>query len=179
MAEYKAFAPGVEVMGDVVLSFVQVMGAFKSLAHRILADHGIVDPRAGEWYPQQAWLDSFKAIVAQIGPSTLFLLARQIPAKAPIAPEIDTLEKALFSLDEAYRGTHRGGDAGHYAFVKTGRRSGEMRTLNPYPCDFDRGLLESLTRRFEPANPYLDVVHRGDAPCKKQGADSCTYTITW
>lgn len=179
MAQYKAFAPDVEVLGDVVLSFVEVMGAFKSLAEGILRDHGIVSPQPSQWYSQQAWLNSFETIVDQIGPNTLFLLARQIPLSAPISPEIDTLEKALFSLDEAYRGAHRGGEAGHYIFVKTGERSGQMHTLNPYPCDFDRGLLDALTRRFEPANPYLDVVHHDHAPCKKMGADSCTHTITW
>ena len=51
--------------------------------------------------------------------------------------------------------------------------------MNPYPCDFDRGLLDALGRRFEPANPYLDIVHHDNAPCKKSGADSCTYTIFW
>ena len=179
MAEYKAFAPGVEIMGDVAISFVEVMGAFKSLAERILSDNGIINPQPGQWYSQEAWLDSFKTIVGQIGPNTLFLLARQIPLSAPISPDIDTIEKALFSLDEAYRETHRGGEMGHYIFVKTGDRSGQMHTTNPYPCDFDRGILDALTRRFEPSNPYLDVVHHDHAPCKKRGANSCTYTITW
>lgn len=179
MAQFKAFEPGVEVMGELVLQFVEVMGAFKSLAEGILRDHGIVDPKPGEWYLQQAWLDSFKTIAEQIGPNTVFLLARQIPTSADIGVEIDTLEKALFHLDPAYRSTHRNGEAGHYIFVKTGERAGQMHTLNPYPCDFDRGILDALTKRFEPANPYLDVVHDDLAPCKKQGADSCTYSITW
>lgn len=179
MAQYKAFDPGVEVLGDVVLSFVEVMGAFKRLAQGILEDNGIRNPEAGRWYSQQAWLNSFKSISENIGPNTVFLLARQIPTSADIDAEIDTLEKALFSLDEAYRKCHRGGEAGHYIFVKTGERTGQMHTLNPYPCDFDRGLLDALSRRFEPANPYLDIVHHDSAQCKGRGADSCTYTITW
>ncbi len=179
MAQFKAFEPGVEVLGEIVCSFVDVMGAFKSLAEGILKDNGIENPTPGQWYPQQAWLDSFKTIAEQIGPNTLFLLARQIPLMAPIATEIDSIEKAMFGLDAGYRGAHRGGQVGHYIFVKTGERSGQMHTMNPYPCDFDRGILDALTRRFEPANPYLDIVHHDNAPCKKLGADSCTYTITW
>lgn len=182
MAQFKAFAPGVEVRGDVVLSFVDVMGAFKSLAEGILEDNGIKDPSPEGWYLQQAWLNSFKTITEQIGPNTLFQLARQIPLSAGASKlygNIDTLETALFVLDEAYRSSHRGGEVGHYIFVKTGERSGQMHTMNPYPCDFDRGLLDSLTRRFEPVNPYLDVFHNDQAPCKKSGADSCTYTIAW
>lgn len=179
MAQYKAFDSGVEVLGEVVLSFVEVMGAFKSLAAGILRDNAIYEPKPGGWYSQQAWLNSFKTIAEKIGPNTVFLLAGQIPTSADIDPEIDTLEKALFNLDEAYRRCHRGGEAGHYTFVKTGEKTGQMHTLNPYPCEFDRGLLDALTRRFEPANPYLDIVHHDNAPCKRRGADSCTYTITW
>lgn len=179
MAQFKAFEPGVEVMGSVVVSFVEVMGAFKSLAEGILQDNGIPNPVPGNWYSQQAWLNSFRTITEQIGPNTVFLLARQIPTGAEIAPEIDTIEKALFSLDNAYRVSHRGGEAGHYIFVKTGNTTGQMHTLNPYPCDFDRGILDALTKRFEPSNPYLDIVHHDNAPCKKKGADSCTYSITW
>lgn len=179
MAQYRAFDPSVEVMGEVVLSFVEVMGAFKRLAENILKENHIVDPKPGHWYSQQSWLDSFKSISEKIGPNTVFLLARQIPTSAEIDETIDSLEKALFGLDEAYRNSHRGGEAGHYTFVKTGRRTGQMHTLNPYPCEFDRGLLDALTRRFEPTNPYLDVFHHDNAPCKGRGADSCTYTITW
>ena len=179
MAQFKAFAPNVEVQGMAVLTFVEAMGAFRRLAREILRDNGIEDPQPGRWYPQQSWLDSFRAIAEQVGPNTLYQLARQIPTSADIAPAIDTLEKALFHLDAAYRETHRGGEVGHYTFVKNGASSGLMYTMNPYPCDFDRGILDALARRFEPANPYLQIVHHDDRPCKKEGADSCTYSISW
>ena len=55
MAQYKAFDTNVEVLGDVVLSVVAVMGAFKTIALGILGDHGIKDPRPDGWYPQQAF----------------------------------------------------------------------------------------------------------------------------
>ncbi len=38
MTQFKAFAPNVEVVGEIVCSFVQVMGAFKSLAEGILEE---------------------------------------------------------------------------------------------------------------------------------------------
>ena len=43
MAQFKAFDPNVEVRGDVVLSTINVMGAFKRIAIGILEDHGILD----------------------------------------------------------------------------------------------------------------------------------------
>lgn len=182
MAQYKAFDPNVEVLGEVVLSFVDVMGAFRRLALDILATHGIKDPRRDQWYPQQAWLNSFKTIAEQIGPNTLSQLARQIPISAKATEqyvEIHNLEQALSTLDMAYRSVHRGGEVGHYTFTKTGERVGRLETPNPNPCDFDRGLLDSLCHRFEPANPYLNVAHLDELPCKQQGADSCTFEISW
>ena len=38
MAQFKALAPGVEVLGEVVLSLVNVMGAFKGISLEILKD---------------------------------------------------------------------------------------------------------------------------------------------
>ena len=179
MAQFKAFSPEVEVRSEVILSFIEVMGAFRRLADEILRDHGIRDLMPGYWIPQQAWLDSFAAILDKIGPNTLFYLARQIPTSADIQPDIDTLEKALFSLDEAYRMSHRGGEVGHYIFYKTGEQTGRMETKTPYPCDFDRGILDALTRRFEPSNPYLEVRHLDTEPCKKDGSEYCSYAISW
>ncbi|MGA2929274.1 MAG: hypothetical protein ABSG43_25455 [Solirubrobacteraceae bacterium] len=62
MAQFKAFAPGVQVNGESVLSVVDGMGAFKSKAEKILAQNTIVDVKPGCWYSQQAWLDAFKDI---------------------------------------------------------------------------------------------------------------------
>lgn len=40
MAAFKAFRPGVEVYGAVVLSVVDGMGDFRTMVERILAQHG-------------------------------------------------------------------------------------------------------------------------------------------
>ena len=47
---------------------------------------------------------------------------------------------------------------------------------NPYPCDFDRGILTTLAAKFERASR---VTHDDSAPCRKNGADSCKYIIAW
>ena len=179
MAQFKAFSPRVEVLGEVVLSLVNVMGAFKRLALGILAEHGINDPQPDQWYSQQAWLDSFKKIAEEVGPNTLYQIGRQLPAQHFFPPGIDSIETVLGELDDAYRKTHRGGEVGHYRFQIVGMNTGKMTCDNPYPCDFDRGIIQALAERFQPAGSLVDVRHEDDAPCKKSGADSCVYTITW
>ena len=179
MAQFKALAPNVEVSGAVVMSVVNAMGAFQGLARRILRESRLGDLQPDHWYPQQAWLDAFEIIAREIGPNTLFHIGTQIPTMAEIPPAIDSIESALLSLDEAYHSTHRGGEIGHYLFRTTSRRSGVMECTDPYPCDFDRGVIDALARRFEPSNAILDVRHDPYQPCKKETGDSCTYTIVW
>jgi hypothetical protein len=179
MAQFKALSPRVEVLGEVVLSLVNVMGAFKSISLDILGQNGITDPQPDEWYSQQAWLDSFRVIAEKVGPNTLYQVGRQIPAQYKFPPGIDSLETVMSDLDGAYRASHRGGEVGHYRFEVLGVTVGRMSCDNPYPCDFDRGILSALAERFEPPGSLVDVRHDEHAPCKKKGADSCIYTISW
>ncbi len=179
MAQFKAFSPRVEVLGEVVLSFVNVMGAFKRLGLAVLEENGIVDPQPDAWYSQQAWLDAFQAIADKVGPNTLYQIGRQLPQQYAFPPGVDSIETVLADLDTAYRKSHRGGEPGHYRFRVLGMRTGQMTCDNPYPCDFDRGVMQALAERFEPEGSLVDVRHEDRAPCKKDGADACIYTITW
>ena len=86
VAQFKAFSPKVEVYGQVVVAVLDVMGAFRPLALTILRSNGIADPQPERWYSQQAWLDAFATIAEQIGPNTIYQLARQIPTTAPMPP---------------------------------------------------------------------------------------------
>jgi hypothetical protein len=155
------------------------MGAFKSKALDILKKNGIDNPQPNLWYPQEAWLAAFREIQDTIGTSTLFQIGMKIPESAKFPPEINTIEKALGAIDVAYHMNHRGGEIGSYKFVPTGDRQAKMICRNPYPCDFDRGIIEAMVRRFKPANSVAMVKHDNGQPCRKNGADSCTYLISW
>lgn len=179
MAQFKAFDPETEVRGDVVLSTINVMGAFQRVAVGILEDHGIRDLKPHHWYSQQAWLSSFESIAREVGPNTLYQIGRQITEQAFYPPGLDRLEAVLSSLDVEYQKCHRRGDAGCYRFTVSGSRSGLLVAQNAYPCDFDRGLIESLAHRFEPQESFAEVRHDALSPCKKTGADSCTYNVRW
>lgn len=168
-----------EVQGELVVGILDAMGAFRSIALGLLAEHGIDQPSAGHWYPLQAWLAALDSVSQRVGPSTLFQIARQIPASAMIPKEIDTIEKALAGLDHAYRSAHRGGEVGSYTYVRVGARSAKIVCRNPYPCDFDRCVIETLARRFEPDNVYLDIRHDDPSHCKRMGAKACIYSVSW
>lgn len=193
MAEFVAFDPRVEVNGEAILSVVD--GAtMKGIAIAILARHGITEPRPGTWHSQQPWLNSFREIYASIGANTCYQIGRKIPENATFPPDIDHLEKALQSIDVAYHLNHRiDGEIlfdpstgrmqegiGHYGYEKIGPRSVRMVCHNPYPCDFDRGIIDAMARKFKPnGSLFVKVTHDDTAPCRKKGADACTYMVEW
>ncbi len=172
-------APAVEVSGDIALILIDTLGAFRAIAQDILAGRGLSDPKPHRWYPLRGFLESIDAIATQVGPNTVTQIGRKIPEKGFYPPGVDTLDEVLPALDAAYKACHRGGDIGSYDFAFIGLASGTMTCRTPYPCDFDRGLLESLAHRFEPPGSFVHVRHDDEAPCRNRGGLSCTFAIDW
>lgn len=194
MTQYKAINSAVEVNGQTVFSVVDGMGVAKEMAIRVLEDNNIQNPKEGEWYLQQEWLNAFKQIAEKIGHNTLFSIGKKIPENADFPPEINSIEKALAAIDVAYHMNHRLEGKlmfdpatgtmiegiGHYGFKKVGVNKIDMKCDNPYPCDFDRGIIEAMARRFRPDNAiFVDVDHDENEECRQKGGQSCTYHVTW
>ncbi|HVP38954.1 MAG TPA: hypothetical protein VMS93_07190 [Candidatus Saccharimonadales bacterium] len=179
MAQFQAFAPGVQVDGAAVLAVVQELEDLGGIGQRILARHGIVSPQPGSWYSQQAWLDAFREIAEKTGPATLRGIGRRIPETAVWPPEVSSIEAALGSIDLAYHLNHRGGEIGHYRFELAGPRSARLVCENPYPCAFDLGIVERTAAKFAPAGVNPVVKHDDTRECRQHGAEGCTYLVTW
>ncbi|MBU1118825.1 hypothetical protein KKH43_03015 [Patescibacteria group bacterium] len=186
--------PYLEVNGQTVYAVVDGMGTAKEMGMRILSENGIDDPVPNEWYSQEEWLSAFKQIAENIGPHTLFAIGRSIPKNAEFPSEIDDIEKALASIDVAYHMNHKiDGEPmfnekdgsmkegiGHYTFKKTGDKQAEVICDNPYPCDFDKGIVKEMAQRFKPEDSLLvKVEHDETDECRKKGDKVCTYTVTW
>ena len=179
MAQYEQFAPNVEVNGETVLTTVNSFPEFmRNIALKILAENGIKNPVQGGWYSQKAWLDSFKEIAEKYGSNTLFEIGKAIPSNAKFPPEIDTIEKALASIDVAYHMNHRNGDIGFYKLVSHDESKATlvMQCKNPYPCDFDRGIITAMARKFKTG---VKVALDTSKPSRKDGADDSWYIVTY
>lgn len=182
MAQFKSFAPNVQVLGQTLLSIVTAVPTGQDDRREILSKNGITNPEPDKWYSQEAYLNAFKEIANNIGPSTLFAIGKAIPENAKFPPQIDTLEKALNAIDMAYKMNHRGGDIGYYKVISfdAKQKIAVVECLNPYPSEFDRGLLTTMLRRFKPSGSIkYDVALDTDKPSRIAGADSCTFKITW
>lgn len=194
MAQFKSINPNVEVNGQTVLSIADGMGAGKRMGLKILSENNIDDPKPKNWYSQQDWLNAFKQISEKIGYNTLFLIGKSIPENAEFPPDIDSIEKALAAIDVAYHMNHRlngkqlfnpqSGQMqegiGHYNFKKISENKAEIICDNPYPCDFDRGIIAAMARRFKPSDSVQVAVNHDDSKgCRNKGDNSCCYIITW
>jgi hypothetical protein len=193
MAQYVAFNPDVEVNAATVLSFVESMDNGRDTRRAILEKHGIY-PEPGQWYSQQAWLDAFREVEANIGETNLFMIGKAIVDHAEF-PAMEDLEQALNAIDVAYHMNHRlHGEIlynpdtgvmregiGHYDLRRFDpeERIAVMVCNNPYPSRFDEGIIAQVGRRFKPTfkNPHVE---RDDlAECRARGGESCTYVIQW
>lgn len=181
MAQYVAFAKGVEVNGETVLSVLDGMDAFRSKALSILEKNGINNPQPGKWYPQQSWLNAFKSIGEEVGHNTLFLIGEAIINNAKFPEGIDSLGKALGSIDVAYHMNHQGGDIGTYKLERVSETAAKVICHNPYPCDFDRGIISAFVKKFKPKGSvkFAKLQHDDSCECRKKGGNSCTYIVSW
>ena len=125
------------------------------------------------------YLDAYKEIDG-LNLLNLVAVGMSVPDNAEFPPDIQTVEDALASLNVAYQMNHRGGDIGEYRYESTGERSGKMICRNPYPSDFDYGLIYRLIQKFRTASDgHILVKLDTDAPSRKNGHESCTYLLEW
>lgn len=182
MPRYTAIDDDVEINGQTIRAMVDGVARFseeyRERVQAAMADHGIVDPASGEWYPQQAWLSAFSVLAEELEPHLLDRIGEQIPDTADWPADVSGVEAGLRSIDEAYQRNHRGGDIGYYRFTSTGDESGEVTCRNPYPCPFDRGIVRAVTRRYAPVESFVFVEETGDQ-CRRTGGTTCTYTVHW
>lgn len=197
--QFEPFRDGIEVNGTTVHAVLDGLGPYGSLASKYLLHLGIgvrtpegrVVIERDAWYPQSAWLKSFSLIAEDIGEAMLEQIGARIPDNAVFPPTAPDLDGGIRSIDVAYHMNHRvdgqvmydpatGGmleGIGSYGYQ---RDSGERRIVsvcrNPYPCSFDLGLIGAVARRFEAS---AQVTHDPTRPCRRRGAESCTYLITW
>jgi len=185
MAEFQSFSPEVEVTGEVLMAFLAGFPQeFQSPGLLILEKHGLSNPKPNGFYPLQRFLDAMKEISDTYSAQMLYRVGEQIALHALLPPGIDDLQTCLGSINVAYHMNHRGGEIGVYEYRYLGTQDYVEKAImvcsNPYPCSFDRGVIEGFAGRFKPPGCKDIVVRHDDSqPCRRRGDGSCTYVISW
>jgi hypothetical protein len=187
--------PGIEVGGVSIAAVVDAFQQYPSIVTKYLVQYGLgtkqgtIDRSA--WYSLDKWLAVYNAIAKEVGINSLYAIGKKVPENIELPPHVTDIRSMFGSLNIAYLLNHR--KNGELMFdMATGKMldgagkvtcdfvEGEQKlTLkfeNPYPCEFDRGLIHAFAMRFESA---ARVMHDNSAPCRKKGASSCTYMVSW
>jgi hypothetical protein len=56
---------------------------------------------------------------------------------------------------------------------------GTLICRNPYPREFDRGIIEAMANQFKPAGSVVRVQQDSTQACRTKKGESCTYLISW
>jgi len=168
-----------EVFGKAVKSILAGMMAIQSRAERMLAANGINPLIEDQWYPIEGVLKTFSDVQRQIGPHTVRSIGRKCIGVAEM-PVFRTLDDALRGLGAAYMMNHRGDtNIGGYHYSAETARRGRMTCDNPYPCEFDEGLIDAVLERFRPSDAFIIRFDHDPGTCRTRGDKHCTYNIAW
>jgi hypothetical protein len=190
--QFQPYESGIEVSGQSIKLVIDSLGLSKTSSDQYLMNSELPETiNAQEWYPQEKWLNVLKDIALTLGDNVLFDLGYNIPANVKFPPFVNDIHLAIESIDIAFHLNHKkagmvmfqekAGEMtegiGHYGYRKIeGENLIVSECANPYPDYFDLGILTCMAKKFK---PNASVMHDDSKPCRKNGAESCTYIISW
>ena len=66
------------------------------------------------------------------------------------------------------------------SFFNIGDKSAKFTCTNPYPDDFDKGLITAMARKFKPVtSAIVNVTSDTNQPARSKGADSTIFLVNW
>jgi hypothetical protein len=190
---------GIEVDARNAANVLSAFRLIPRIAYRTLSKHGLgevnpqgkfaADPRL--WWPLDRYLAALFEISDAVGPRKMQEIGKFVPKHAALPPTLRDIHSTFESLDQAYHLNHRKQrevmldlasgrmleGIGHYWYkAHPGERRITISCENPYPCDVDRGILTGFALRFEAS---AVVEHETPTRCRKNGAESCGFVVTW
>ena len=172
------------VRGMLVKTILREIG---DVALRIAVRQGI-DPRFPqadwdeEWLPLLPVLATLEEISLKLSRESLRQSACHTAAtllvKQPDPKQ--SLESSVIQLDRCLQSFHRNVSRPGFYFRPSGERSAHILSSTPYPCDFDRGILDAFVLAWQSQSVFLDLRHeRVDRHCKDLARPHCLFTLFW
>jgi len=190
-------SPQFEALGGLMRSYVDAFKLFPHVPQSILLKHGIGRLERGVYeldtsinYPFDKVLDALKEICALVGDKKIFEIGQEIIKNAVLPPGATDIVSAMKIFDAGYHLNHRRNGVpmfdvtkgtmlegiGHYRCVSAEESRVVMELDVPFPCEFDRGIMQAWAQRFERS---ALVTHLEPKVCRNNGALKCRYEVTW
>ncbi|MBO9701933.1 MAG: hypothetical protein J7604_17120 [Sporocytophaga sp.] len=191
MAVYKVKNQNIQTSGDGLQAFIEGLGSQREMGIEILSKYGIHNPQSGQWYSLEGYLKALEELEKIIGGTALYSVGEKIPKNAIFPPEVDSIEKALSTLNIGFHmnhsldgksmmfnpanGTFEGG-IGNYIYKQIKEGEAEITVDNAYPTSFDEGLIFAVAQRFNTAS-FVSLVD--DQSSRSKGGEKDVYRIQW
>lgn len=144
---FLAQCPNAKVLGGSIMSIQAAMG---DAAAPYFADAGLDDLQTHSWYEFEQYLHVLDAIIANepnvMG--SLVSIGMKIVETAPLPPEIDTVEKALMSMQGAWELNTQNAPTNNWHVEKVNDDKFILTNNSPFPKDMEYGVLYGFVRRF-------------------------------
>ena len=181
----------IEVRAKSAKNVADSSGFFKPLFESFAKSMNILSVDPDGWMSRDVAFKSFSFFSKLLGPNALYRMGKSVGKNILTIKLIDTFDQAVLNLDKVYHLNHRQDGKvmydietgeiidtiGHYNTFKITDNEFRVEVSSPYPCEFDRGLIEEYVRKYI-GNKDVHVRHKPGSPCKKNGMDICSYTIT-
>ncbi|MHA1521897.1 MAG: hypothetical protein ACTSVZ_12210 [Promethearchaeota archaeon] len=165
----------VKINGQTINSIKKALLSEK-LASKFIIEAVGEEVKDDEYYPADGFLRALNSIGEKMNVVILKKVGTKIMESAQWPPGVDSLESALKSISVAYKMNHRPNDTaiiGDYIYNKLSDEACTITATNPYPCDFDEGIVEGVAKSFE-TNIFIEHV---EGSCRKNGDSKCVYLI--
>ncbi len=166
-----------EVSGKMVMTSLETMGSFRSTILRILESNGILNPQNVKWYPLSLYVNALSKLSQRVGQSPIYMIGMRDVDKMSFPYGSNTIESVLKSLTSAYKMHHRGTECGQYILNQIDSISYSLTCNTPYPCAYNKGMIEGLIMRYKKPGEFISVHHDSTKPCRDRYGSSCTFII--
>jgi hypothetical protein len=188
MPRYSSFSPGVQVLGQTMLAFIECINRDNIMPYLsrqgLLGRHGLEPIRAEKWYPLQSWLYILSDLSEESGHSAMFdfvSIGMKMLETGLFPAEFHTLsiEEVFQRWNDFYLMNHRGGDVGEFITEVIDKGHIRITARVPYPDDIFYGLFFAIARKFLPQGTRFVVEYSDEAPRRDEGGDITLYDIVW
>lgn len=146
--------PSAMVLAQSVMAFTKGFPTgTEELGRSILYNRGLGQLEVDKFYPLQSMLDAMDDLAEKFSADVLYLVGINISVTAKLPPGMTDMNSVLTHLHEAFMANHQGSNLGGWEYLYDGLNQGMHRGrvigTTPYPCAFDRGVLESFGRLYQ------------------------------
>jgi hypothetical protein len=168
-----------EVTAKLPLGVFEVLRRLGVDPQPFIERHNLENLQADSWLPISDYLALLEDVQKNANNYyTLISVGSKIPELADKMPETFTLQDLFRNMNDSYHINHRNGEIGNYFVEFLAENHIRVIAQNPYPSDFDYGLVWGGAKYFAPKGTFVKVV-RAESPSRLKGDDHCIYDITW